>query len=69
MICKMHMQCKKDFTQLFSDVQSFLSVLKDQIQLILRPVEPVISVWCEDLPVLDNSTQSPRFSVFAEFRK
>ena len=44
MICKMHMQCKKDFTQLFSDVQSFLSVLKDQIQLILRPVEPVISV-------------------------
>ena len=34
MIGKMRMQCKKDFIYLFSDVQSFLSVLKDQIPLI-----------------------------------
>ena len=52
------MQCRKDFLQLFSDVQTFLSVLKDQIQLISRPVN--LSVWGEDLPVLDNLTQSPR---------
>ena len=49
---------KKDFIQLFSDVQSFLSMLKDQIQLLSRAVN--LSVWREDLPVLDNVTQSPR---------
>ena len=56
MIGKMRMQCKKDFIYLFSDVRSFLSVLKDQIPLIQDQLS--LSVWCEDRPVLENLTQS-----------
>ena len=56
MIGKMRMQCKKDFIYLFSDVQFFLSVLKDQIPLIQDQLN--LSVWCEDRPVLENLTQS-----------
>ena len=58
MIGKMCMKCKKDFIQLFSDLQFFYPCWKMKYGLF--PDQLNLLVWLEDPPVLHNLIQSPK---------